>query len=208
MSVVECVAPPPEMVDVAFDLSAACLPEGFEWPLYRALVRLAPWLESARSAGVHPVRATPATGGGYLVARRAKLVLRMPRDRICSASVFEGAELDIGTDEPMRLGTGTLRKLEPAPTVYAARVVTGDSDEVVFSAHLLEELEALGIRRPIVCGKRSTVAFDGVEMPAFSVAVHGLGDPASLLLQSAGLGLARAIGCGLFVPHKTIVAVE
>jgi hypothetical protein len=35
-----------------------------------------------------------------------------------------------------------------------------------------------------------------------------LGDAASLLLQNAGLGLARAIGCGLFVTHETITAPE
>ena len=207
MSVADCLAPP-EMVDVAFELSAPTLPRDFEWPLYRALVRLAPWLESAHYAGVHPLRAMQAEDGSYLVARRAKLVVRMPRDRVCAASILEGAILDLGRGAEVRVGTGVLRKLEPAPTLYSPRVVTGDTDEAAFAAHVSEELAALGIRRPLVCGKRTHVALDGGAIPAFSVAVHGLGDAASLLLQHAGLGRARAVGCGLFVPHKTIVTPE
>ena len=207
MSVETCVAPP-DMVDVAFELTAPALPRDFEWPLYRALVRVAPWLESAHYAGVHPLRAMPAGEDGYLVARRTKLVLRLPRDRICAASIFEGAVLDLAPCARAKLGTGTVRSLEPAATVYSARVVTGDQDEARFAAHLVRELEALGIRRPLVCGKRTRIALEGGTATAFSVAVHGLGEPASLLLQRAGLGRGRAVGCGLFVPHKTIVTPE
>jgi CRISPR-associated protein Cas6 len=196
------------MVDVAFDFDAATLPGDFEWPLYRALVRIAPWLESAHFAGIHPLRATRAADGSYLVARRTKLVLRMPRDRLCAASALEGAALDLGLDVSVRVGAGTLRGLEPAPTLHSSRVVTGDSDEASFSAHVMEELGTLGIHRPIVCGRRSTVRLDGDDATAFSVAVHGLGESASLLLQRAGLGRGRAIGCGLFVPHKTIATPE
>ena len=199
---------PPDMVDVAFGLVAPTLPRDFEWPLYRAIVRVAPWLGSAHYAGIHPLRTTRTADGSHLVARRTRLVVRMPRDRTCAASILERASLDLGGGEAAQLGTGVLRKLAPAPTVYSSRVVTGDADEETFSAHLLEELEALGIRRPIVCGKRSSVALDGLEAPAFSVAVHGLGEAASLVLQCAGLGRGRAIGCGLFVPHKTIVAPD
>lgn len=196
----------PDMVDVAFDLVAPTLPRNFEWPLYRALVRIAPWLENTPRAGIHPLRASQAQDGSHLVARRAKLVLRLPRERLCASSAFEGASLDLGGGVTARLGTGAIRSLEPAPTVYSSRVVTGDSDETAFSAHLVDELAALGIHRPLVCGRRSAVPIEGLDIAAFSVAVHGLGDAASLLLQSAGLGRARAIGCGLFVPHKTIAA--
>ena len=204
MSAQACVAPP-EMVDVAFELAAPFLPCEYEWPLFRALARVAPWLESVQAAGVHPLRATPSADGTYLLARRAKLVVRLPRDRVCAASILEGAMLDLGGGVIAALGHGTLRSLEPAPTVYSARVVTGDDDEAPFTARVAEALDALGVHRPIVCGKRSRVALAGGSATAFSVAVHGLGDTASLLLQRAGIGGGRAIGCGLFVPHKAIV---
>ena len=207
MSAEACLAPP-DMVDVAFELSARFLPPDFEWPLYRALVRAAPWLESAHSAGVHPLRATVSSDGSFLLARRAKLVLRLPRDRVCAASILEGALLDLGGGVRAALGQGTLRALEPAPTVYSPRVVTGAADEAAFAEAIAEELASLGIQRPLVCGRRSRVVLEGGAATAFGVAVHGLGDAASLLLQRAGLGLGRAVGCGVFVPHKTIVTAE
>ncbi len=86
--------------------------------------------------------------------------------------------------------------------------MTGETDERAFAAALSEELAALGIHRPLVCGRRSRVVLEGGNATAFGVAVHGLGDEASLLLQRAGLGLGRAVGCGVFVPHKTIVTTE
>lgn len=207
MSAVACLAPP-DMVDVAFELSARFLPPDFEWPLYRALVRVAPWLESAHSVGVHPLRATLSSDGTFLVARRTKLVLRLPKDRVCAASILEGARLDLGGGAQASLGVGTLRTLEPAPTVYSPRVVTGDTDERAFASTVAGELAALGIHRPLVCGRRSPVALEAGSATAYGVAVHGLGDEASLLLQRAGLGLGRAVGCGVFVPHKTITAAE
>ena len=197
-----------DMVDVAFEFSAGSLPPGFEWPLYRALVRAAPWLETTRSAAVHPLRATATEDGGLLLARRTRLVLRLPRERLCAASVFEGALLDLGAGVRATLGSGRLHVLEPAPTVYSPRVATGDADEGAFAGAVSRELAALGIRRPIVCGRRSRVTLPDGDTTAFGVAVHGLGDEASLVLQRAGLGLGRAIGCGVFVPHKTIATAE
>jgi hypothetical protein len=46
------------------------------------------------------------------------------------------------------------------------------------------------------------------RVSAFPVAVHDLRDADSLLLQRAGLGRGQPVGCGLLVPHKTIVAAD
>ncbi|MGZ5063840.1 MAG: type I-MYXAN CRISPR-associated protein Cas6/Cmx6 [Usitatibacter sp.] len=193
----------PEMVDVAFDLAASSLPAGYEWPLFRAIARVVPWIERSARAGIHPLRASRAADGSLLVPRRAKLVVRMPRERVCAASALERAGLDVA-GVSVRIGGGAVRNLEPAATLYSARVVTGDGEEEDFRERIVMELHALGIDKPFICGKRSNVDLEDGPVPAFSVAVHDLGQDASLALQDAGLGRGRAIGCGLFVPHKTI----
>lgn len=198
----------PEMVDLAFALEAQALPANFEWPLYRAVVRVAPWIGRVHDAGIHPLRLTPSCAGGFLVGRRAKLVVRMPRDRVCAATILEGAALDLGDGLWVKLGSGTLRPLEPSATLYSPRVTTGESDESVFTGQVAAELAQLGIPAPFLCGKHSIAMLDGHALPAFSVAVHGLGDRASLQLQRCGLGRGRSIGCGLFVPHKAIATGE
>ena len=196
-----------EMVDVAFGLSAPLLPPDYEWPLYREVARVVPWIRDFPGAGIHPVRVALGADGALLVPRRSKLVLRIPRERLCAASALEGAVLELGTTR-VRIGAATLRKLAPAPTLYAARVVTGDADEAAFSAVIARELDALGVPRRFMCGRRALVRLERGTAAAFSVAVHGLGEDASMLLLDMGLGRGRAIGCGLLVPHKTITAAQ
>jgi hypothetical protein len=38
--------------------------------------------------------------------------------------------------------------------------------------------------------------------------LHGLAEADSLAVQCAGMGPARHLGCGLFVPHKGVAAVS
>lgn len=197
----------PEMVDVAFAMSAPVLPLDHEWPLYREVARVVPWIRAFPGAGVHALRAARGPDGALLLARRAKLAVRMPRERVCAASALEEAVLDLG-EVQVRLGRATLRTLAPAPTLYAARVVTGEEDEAAFSAGIAAELAALGVARSFICGRRALVRLEAGTAPAFSVAVHGLGEDASMRLQDRGLGVCRAIGCGLLVPHKTIAAAQ
>lgn len=208
-----CAAPPgtpaprelPEMVDVVFELAGASLPAGYEWPLFRAIARAAPWIEHSPLAGVHPVRGSRAADGSLLIARRAKLVVRMPRDRVCAASVLEQTVLDLG-GASVKLGQGTFRKLAPAPTLFSARVTTGEADEIRFLETVEESMAALGVEGQVICGRRLTVQLAQGPASAFGVAVHGLGEAHSLRLQAAGLGIGHEVGCGLLVPHKTIVA--
>lgn len=203
-----CAASPPaDVVDVILDLETPSLPSGFEEPLFREVVRLLPWLSGLAGAGIHPMRGTPDAEGGLLVARRAKLVIRLPREKVCAASVLEGASLTVAGAK-LRLGQGTYRRLQAASTVHAARVVTGDAEESAFLARIGEEMAALGVRGSLLCGRRSTFLSEGASEASWSLAVHDLPASDSLLLQRQGLGRLRHLGCGIFLPHKTIQTAD
>jgi CRISPR-associated protein Cas6 len=192
-----------DMVDVILDLVAERLPPDFEPALFREVARIVPWIARESAAGIHPVRGNRAADGSLLIARRAKLVIRLPRDKVCAASVLEQATLAVnGT--PLRLGQGTYRRLQAAQTLYSPRVVTGDDDEVAFTETIEAEIRRLGVRGSLICGRRTRIAREGRELAAWSLAIHGLAAEASLVLQHAGLGSHRDIGCGILVPHKTI----
>lgn len=194
----------PDIVEVVLDIAATgSLPPGFEWPLYRGIVGIAPWLGDSAHAGILPLRGTRLADGALLLARRAKLVIRMPHERICAASALEGRCIDLGGPS-VTLGQGTFRKLRPSPTVYSPCVALGEADERVFGRRLAGELKRLRIDRPFLCGRRVDIALDNEPQPAYGVAVHGLDEEQSLLLQASGLGRGHAVGCGLFVPHKAI----
>jgi len=197
----------PEMVDVVFGLTGDNLPRGFEWPLFREIARVIPWIANAPHAGILPLRGQRTADGGLLIAHRTRMVIRLPRDRVCSASALERASLRVGA-AALSVGEGTFRKHQPAATLYSPRVTTGEADEVRFVAVIEEELSTLGVRGRVICGRRVEIELEEGNATAFPVAVHDLRDPDSLLLQRAGLGRGQPVGCGLFIPHKTIVAAE
>jgi CRISPR-associated protein Cas6 len=199
----------PEMVDVVFALAGDSLPRDFEWPLFREIVRILPWLAKTPHAGVLPMKGPRAADGGLMVTHRSRIVIRLPRDRVCSASALERETLRVG-DARLAVGEGTFRKHLASSTLYSPRVATGEADEVRFMAVIEDEIAALGARGRIICGRRVEVQLEEGQgrVSAFPVAVHDLREADSLLLQRAGLGRGQPVGCGLLVPHKTIVAAE
>lgn len=199
-----CASPAGEdIVDIVLDLEAEPLAPGFEAPLYEAIARKLPWLEGLAGAGIHPLRCTAGAGGEWLVGRRAKLMIRIPREKVCAASVLEGARLTVGASR-LRVGQGTFRRLAAAATLYSPRVVTGDEQEAAFLDSVSAELERLEVRGRLICGRRSTVG----DRAAWSLAVHDLASADSLALQRRGVGLLRHLGCGILLPHKTIQTPE
>lgn len=197
----------PEMVDVVFGLAGENLPPGFELPLFREVARILPWIVNTPRAGVLPLRGPRAADGGVMITHRSSVVIRLPRDRVCSASAMEREKLRVG-GASVTVGEGTFRKHQPAATLYSPRVTTGEADEVRFLAVLEEEMTALGVRGRLICGRRVEVELEEGPLPAYPVAVHGLREADSLLLQRAGLGRGQPVGCGLLIPHKTIFAAE
>lgn len=200
-------APLPEMVDVAFEISGNDLPRNFEWPLFREIARVLPWIAGMPRAGILPLRGMRTAEGGVMITHRSRLVVRLPRDRVCSASALERETLRVG-EATLAVGEGSFRKHLPTPTLYSPRVATGEADEGRFLAILEEEIAALGARGRLICGRRVEVELEEGPVSAYPVAVHDLGEADSLLLQRAGLGRGQPVGCGLLVPHKTIVAAE
>jgi len=197
----------PEMVDVVFGVKGENLPRDHEWPLFREIARVVPWIAKTPRAGILPMRGPRTADGGVMITQRSRIVIRLPRDRVCSASAIERESLHVG-EATLVVGEGSFRKHQPAATLYSPRVSTGAADELRFLADLEKELVALGVRGRLICGRRVEVELEEGRVPAFPVAVHNLRDADSLLLQRAGLGRGQPVGCGLLVPHKTIVAAD
>ena len=45
------------------------------------------------------------------------------------------------------------------------------------------------------------------QVHGFALMLHGLKRAESVAIQESGLGLHRLLGCGIFIPHKSIAAV-
>ena len=192
------------MVDVAFALDGGSLPRDHDRVLAEAIERALPWWRSALpAAGVHRLRVSG--GAQALLARRTRLVLRVPHERAQdTAAALQGSTLEVG-DTPLRVGAGQVRELQPWGTLYAHVVAAGDGDETDFLRTVEAELQALGVAARTICGRAQRV--DAGALHGYSLMLDGLSAEDALRVLDAGVGAHRRLGCGLFVPHKSAAAV-
>ena len=67
------------------------------------------------------------------------------------------------------------------------------------------ELSALGVSGRPICGRLQVV--EAGELQGYGLMLDGLSPAAALRVLEAGVGRHRRWGCGIFVPHKSAVAV-
>jgi hypothetical protein len=81
-------------------------------------------------------------------------------------------------------------------------------DDLAHQRSVAAMLEAVAMPVRFICGRLARIGVAGRDVCGASVVVHGLRASDSLRLQRTGLGPHRALGCGVFVPHKTIVGLD
>jgi len=206
--------PVARLVDVAFAVAGDALPREHRRELAAAIGLALPWWAVLEGAGMH--RLNVAAGGGplALLSNRTRLTLRVPRERATEAAALEGAALQVGP-AALRVGAPQLRELRPYSTLYAHLVAAADgaaeageadkNGELAFLDAVEAELSALGVPCRAICGRRQVV--EGGALQGYSLMLDGLNAAGALRVLEAGIGRHRRWGCGVFVPHKSAVAV-
>ena len=189
-----------------FDLEGKTIPAEYRNALWGALKCHAPLLAEEKLVGVLPLKSS-VNNQGMLLAKRAKLVIRMPKALAeIAAAKLTGQLLDIAGSD-LRIGAAKSRPVMAYPTIHA-QLVTGSSDEVIFTEDIRKQMDELGVSGKLICGKRVTVNDGQRTIHGFSLVLHDLKPEASLKLQYAGLGEERKFGCGIFVPYKVITGLS
>ena len=195
----------PALIDIAFAVEGDALPREHRRELAAAIGLALPWWAALEGAGMH--RLNVAAGGGplALLSNRTRLTLRVPRERAADAAALEGAALQVGP-ATLRVGAPQPRELRPYSTLYAHLVAADDGDdELAFLDAVAAELSALGVACRSICGRRQVV--EGGALQGYSLMLDGLNAAGALRVLEAGIGRHRRWGCGIFVPHKSAVAV-
>jgi CRISPR-associated protein Cas6 len=193
-------------VDVAFALEGRTLARDHAQALADALAAHLPWLAGHPTAGIHAVKVVPGSGPQGWLSQRARLLLRVPQSREAEMAALAGCTLGVAGSE-LRLGAPTPHRLLPHGTLYAYFVAARSNDEEAFMQDVHAELRALRVDAHTVCGKRQQRDSGAGVLVGFSLMLHGLSAADSLTVQGVGIGPHRALGCGLFVPHKSAAAV-
>ena len=194
-----------DAVDLLFSLSGTVVRSDYEWPLWQSLCQILPWLIDEPSAGIHPLSGTSAGAGLIYLSHRAHLTLRLPQRRLADANALSGRQIDLGGG--ITIGESRPRALLPSPAQYSPCVILGGGDEETFLAQCGTHLDEMGVSCSLVCGRAQARNGGEEEIRGFSLMLHGLAPEHSLRIQQWGLGEARKLGCGIFVPHKTATAV-
>ncbi|MGI9302363.1 MAG: type I-MYXAN CRISPR-associated protein Cas6/Cmx6 [Gammaproteobacteria bacterium] len=208
---------PGDVVDLAFRIRCPTLPLDHAYALSAAMLEVLPWLDSEPDAGIHSVHGA-ASGNGWQrpegndevlhLPKRTRLYLRLPGHRLADAGALCGETLDINGHE-MAIGESTVRPLGAASTLFARHVAVattgGDEQEVMSQlAAQLSEIE-IAVRK-LMCGMPHCIATPHGDIATRSVMVAELDLQDAVTLQQKGLGPHRTVGCGLFLPHKSIAA--
>lgn len=192
-------------VDVSFEVRCERLPRDYGYALFRALADAIDWLAQEDAAGVHPLHGTTGSGGALLLGRRARLLLRLPAGRAEQAMGLCGRRLELGSG--LEIGAGRVRELMPHATVHSHFVSTGSAEEIEFLEQAAAELREAGLPERMISGRAHTMDTPAGSVHGFSLMLHGLTPAQSLAVQARGLGEGRKLGCGIFVPHKSIASV-
>lgn len=207
------------VVDMAFRIECSHLPVDHAYSLLTSLESFLPWFSNAKNTGIHAIRGAESgngwqrpegPGGGVIhPSRRVRLILRIPRHRISQCAGLSGQTLTVA-DVDVRLGSIKVRELGPASTLFARRIVTReDEKEQEFLDRIDEELTELNVSAPKrLPGRMSKINTPQGELLARSLMLADIPAADSIRIQETGLGKARTLGCGLFVPHKSISAVN
>lgn len=194
------------MADVVFALASGTLGDDHASALSRAVRRALPWFDDEPEAGILPLSGVAKGPGVRYVGRRSHLVLRLPICRVASADFLVGASLDVD-GAMLEVGASSVRPLFPARVVHSHFVTVGLDDELEFLARCTALLAERGLTPQLISGKARELRTGQGAVRGFSLMMHGLDAAGTLALQETGLGGHRALGCGIFIPHKSVAAV-
>jgi CRISPR-associated protein Cas6 len=207
---------PDDVVDLSFSIKCKQMPTTHAYELAQALYQVLPWLQDRPEIGIHQIHGA-TTGNGWErppdgelmhLSRRAKMHLRVPKEKIEDAKQISGETLDIG-GYTVEVGEASVKLLNPVQTIFSRYVIgPQELDEEEFVDWMVAELEQREIRvRKMLCGIEHSISTPDGDIDTRSVMIADLDKATSLSLQETGFGPGRHLGCGIFLPHKGIRAV-
>lgn len=203
-----------DVVDAVFAIECRSLPVDHAFALSAAIRAALPWFADEPQAALHTVHGA-ASGAGWKrpegegallqLSHRTKLVLRLPERRLPDAAALIGRSLEVA-GFPMRVGRLVPRPLLRIASLFSRSVIFEDADEEAeFLDAAAGALRALGVEAStLLCGRDVTLATPQRSYRTRSLMVTVVTPAQSLALQRHGLGEARKLGCGLFIPHKDV----
>jgi len=206
------------IVDVVCKLDCRSLPVDHAFALSEAVREHLPWFIEESGAGIHPI-SIPEAGNGWLrpegsdeilhLSKRTKLILRIPSSRFDDATALLRKKMSVAGNE-MTVTKMTERLLQPMETVFSRyNVVEDGMEEADFMREIMQSLKSLDITpRKMLPGREHSLRTENGVLKTLTLMIAELSAEESLRLQQNGIGQHQHMGCGLFIPQKSITEVH
>jgi CRISPR-associated protein Cas6 len=204
----------PDVVECTLDIKGEYLHIDHAYELFSALCRKQIALhDSSLKIGIFGINGSPDRRNKTILhlSDKSKLRLRLPIQAVGIAYRLEGHSLIVGGYE-LQLGEVNISLLNPSPSLTSRLIVIKDATEPdLFLASCQRQIDKLNIKGEIALNDRSngqakykTIKVRGFTVMGFGLTVKNLTPVDSLILQQEGLGGKRKMGCGMFIPVRSI----
>lgn len=204
---------PEDVFDLMFRVRGVSLDIDHAWALASALRMVLP-AEVCQRVGVHGVRLAES-GNGWTrpqqqdaeipLSRRSRMVIRIHEADRDEAMRLCGMRLRLGAQQ-IEVGEGSVRPLHVSATLHARAIACDPAEsENDFLDRIALELKAMNIEvGKMICGKSGQIRAGDISLFTRALMIADLKAEESIRLQRRGIGDERLVGCGLFVPCKSI----
>lgn len=206
---------PQTIQDAVFTIRAKVLPMDHAYLLSQALLKYLPWLAEV-NAGIFDISVADGNGweqdksGFYYPSKRSKLNIRVPQEKLEAMQVLVGKTLDL--DE---YSVDIIKALKPKlmsdmQVVFSKHIACNKGvSEEEFLQTAFTQLQALGIQpKKMITGLQKNISTPDGNIHTRSLMLADLRKIESVTLQEQGIGKHRLLGCGLFLPQKSIKSVD
>ncbi len=203
---------PDTIQDAVFNIHAKILPIDHAYLLCKTLVKHLPWLKQV-NAGIFDISTADGNGwkqnhesGFYYPSKRSKLSIRLPKERLKEAMTLAGKTLDLG-DYQINITKALKPKLMSDMQIVFAKHIACDekTSEEDFLQTAFTQLQKIGIQpQKMMAGLKRKISTPNGVIHTRSLMVANLRKAESVKLQELGISEHRLLGCGLFVPQKSI----
>ena len=212
---------PEDVIDLVFSIKCKTLPLNHAWSLSREILHHLPWFEEATLAGIHQIHVAESNNGWMrpedddenallYPSRRTKMTLRIPLDKQEATEKLIGISLNID-GHALEVGSAK-KKIFTNSSVISSRYVLSNTNETEneFLTRVSDELKNkvnFNVKK-MLCGKIHNIKTPNKILTTRHLMIADLDSETSIKIQQQGLGDAKELGCGLFIPHKGIKSLN
>ena len=210
------IADDSDMAELSFSVNCRELPYDHAYELSSEILNLIPQIKNDKRNSIQTLHG-PMSGNGWVrpdsenipLSKRAKLMMRINKNQIDDIKDIEGKEIKLFGNS-LKIGISKVKNFLIVKDLFCRFVISDNKiSEDDFLEKIQMELRNFNVNiKKALCGKSMTINFAKKTVYTRSLMIADISKEESLTLQEECVGEKKLYGCGIFLPHKSIDAVN